>query len=179
METWVNSQHPYRGRIVSLRVGDVRLDDGSLAFREVVEHPGGVAIVPVLGDSVVLIRQYRIAVGRTVVEIPAGKLEGDEDIEHRAGCEVEEETGFRAGRLVPVHPIYASVGYTSEKIHMFLAFDLEKTAQRLDDDERIEPITVPIADLEPRLADGAFEDAKTFVGLHALLAYLKRGDNTG
>ena len=79
METWIDSKTLYEGRVISLRVGHVRMDDGTVAFREVVEHPGGVAVVPVLGDSVILIRQYRVAIGQDILEIPAGKLEGAEE----------------------------------------------------------------------------------------------------
>jgi 8-oxo-dGTP pyrophosphatase MutT (NUDIX family) len=171
-ETWLDSKRLYEGQVVSLRVGHVELEDGAVALREVVEHPGGVAIVPVLGDSVLLIRQYRIAIGRDIIEVPAGKLEGAEPVETRARCELEEETGYRADTWIPLPPIYASVGYTSEKIHMFLALDLEKTVQRLEADERIEIVPVSLTGLPQRLAQGEFEDAKTCVGLHALLAYL-------
>ena len=174
METWIASERIYSGKVVSLRVGDVRMDDGTVAFREVVEHPGGVAVVPVLGDSVVLIRQYRIAVGRDIIEIPAGKLEGDEDPEHRGRCELEEETGYRAGRMVPAGAIYASVGYTSEEIRMYLAFDLEKVGQNLEADECIETVEVPLSEIESRMANSELKDAKTIVGLHLLLDYLRR-----
>ena len=79
--------------------GMARLDDGMEVHREMVVHPGGVGIVPVLDEGVLLIRQYRIAVQRHVLEIPAGRLEGNEDPEHRGRCELEEECGYRAGRL--------------------------------------------------------------------------------
>lgn len=177
MEEWVDSEQVYAGKIVGLRVGEVRLDGGIKAFREVVEHPGGVGIVPVLGDSVVLVRQYRIAVGRDVLEIPAGKREcAGEPVEHRARCELEEETGYRAGRLEPAGSIFASVGYCSEEIFIFLAFDLEKVGQNLEYDEQIELVKVPLADIPRRLAAGEIKDSKTVVGLHALM---KRMENLG
>lgn len=173
MEKWLSSEKLYSGKVVGLRVGEVRLADGSVAQREVVEHPGGAAVVPVLDGCVVLARQYRIAIGHEILEIPAGKLEGEVDPEDRARKELEEETGYRATHMVSAGYIYASVGYTTEKIHMFLAFDLEHVGQKLDIDERIEPVLIPIAELEQRLANGEFEDAKTFVGLTMLLTYLK------
>ena len=83
MEEWIESKKVYDGRIIAVRVGDVRMDDGTVAFREVIEHPGGVAVVPVLGDSVILVRQYRVAIGKEILELPAGKLEGVEDPEER------------------------------------------------------------------------------------------------
>lgn len=172
METWVRTETVYEGRVIGVQVGDVRLDDGTVAFREVVRHPGGVAVVPVLDDAVVLVRQFRIAIGQDILELPAGKLEGAEDPEHRARCELEEEAGYRAGRLVPVGSTFASVGYTSEEIYLYLAFDLEKTGQQLEADERIEIVQLPLAEVRTRLAANAIKDAKTVVGLHALLAYL-------
>jgi ADP-ribose pyrophosphatase len=176
MEEWVNRRTLYEGRVLSLRVGDVRMDDGAVALREVVEHPGGVAVVPVLEDSVILIRQYRIAIGRDILEIPAGKLEGDEDVEHRGRCELEEETGYRAGRMVPAGSIYASVGYSSEVIHLFLAFDLERVGQNLESDECIAIVEVPIGEIEGRIARNELKDAKTIIGLQALLRYRSRQD---
>jgi ADP-ribose pyrophosphatase len=129
-------------------------------------------VVPVFEGQVVLVRQYRVAIDETILEIPAGKLEGAEEPEHRGRCELEEETGYRAGLMVPIAPIYPSVGYTSEKIHMFLAFNLEETAQRLDFDERAEPVLIPLPELAGRLDANEFLDAKTHIGLRALFAYV-------
>lgn len=176
MEKWVDSRQIYAGKVVGLRVGDVQLDHGGTAFREVVEHPGGVGIVPVLDDSVLLVRQFRIAVGREVLEIPAGKREGEsEPVEHRARCELEEETGYRAGRLVPAGSILASVGYCSEEIFIFLAFDLEHVGQNLEFDEQLELVKVPLAEVPDLLASGSIKDSKTVVGLHALMTHLRDG----
>ena len=86
METWVNSETLYEGKIVTLKRGRVRLDDGREAIREVVEHNGGVVIAPRVGDSVVLVRQYRIAIGKELLELPAGKLEGAEEPLERGGA---------------------------------------------------------------------------------------------
>jgi ADP-ribose pyrophosphatase len=138
-----------------------------------VEHGGGVGIVGVVDGSVLLVRQFRIAVGRDVLEIPAGKREdAEEPVEHRALCELEQETGYRAGRLVPAGSILASVGYCSEEIYLFLAFDLEHVGQNLDPDERIEVVRVKLADVPAMLARGEIKDSKTVVGLHLLMEYL-------
>ena len=177
METWIRREIQYKGRIVDIEAGDVRLDDGVEAFREVVRHPGGVAVVPVLNERVILVRQYRIAIGRDILELPAGKLEGEEGTEHRGRSELEEETGYRAGRMIPAGSVFASVGYSSEEIHLYLAFDLEKTVQRLESDERIELVEIPIADIPGQLERNAIQDAKTVVGLNALLDYLGRDDS--
>jgi ADP-ribose pyrophosphatase len=172
METWIDDERAYRGKIVNLRVGRVRMDDGSIATREVVEHPGGVAIVPVLGDSILLIRQYRIAVGKDILEIPAGKLEGPEDTEQRGRAELEEECGYLAGRMVRLGTMYASVGYTSEEIHLYAALDLKEVGQKLEVDERIDVVPVSFEEIKRLIATNELKDSKTIVAVEALFRYL-------
>ena len=177
MEHWESSEVVYRGKLVNLRTGQVRLDDGSTAFREVVEHAGGVGVVPCLGDSVALIRQYRIAIDRDLFEIPAGKLEAGDTPEVRAAAELVEETGYTAGRFVPIGGIYPSCGFLTEKIYLFLAFDLTAGAQRLEADERIEVVHLPLENVRRMLRAHEFEDAKTVAGLYALFDYLAQDGN--
>jgi ADP-ribose pyrophosphatase len=172
MEVWADSNVLYDGRVVRLRVGEVTLDDGSRALREVVEHPGGVCVIPWTGHSVIFVRQFRIAVGDYVLEAPAGKLEGDEDPEYRGRRELEEETGHVAGQMIPAGAFYATVGFCSERIHLYLALGLEKTRQQLDLEERIELVELSLPEVRKRLAAHAFDDAKTALGLHALLQRL-------
>lgn len=176
MEIWKNSEIVYAGDVVRLRVGEVVLDDGSTARREVVEHRGGVCVLPFTGEAVILVRQFRIAIGDYVMEAPAGKLEGGEDPARRAACELEEETGHAAGRLVPAGTMFASVGYCSEEIHLYLALDLRKTARNPDPEERIELVEVPLRDVRGLLARNAVPDGKTVVILHALLRYLEENE---
>lgn len=173
METWFESETVYEGKIVTLKRGRVRLDDGGEAVREVVEHNGGVVIAPCLGDSVVLVRQYRIAVGKELLELPAGKLEGEEEAVERGRIELEEETGYRAGQMIPAGHFYPSCGFLTENLHLFLALDLEKTRQNLEWDEVIEVVEMPLSEVRQRLRAHAFDDAKTIIGLHALLAHVE------
>ena len=179
METWIRSKTIHQGPIFAVRTGEARLDDGTVVHREIVEHEGGVGVVPVVGDRVLLVRQYRIACGKAVLEIPAGRVEGGEDIGHRARCELEEEVGYRAGRLVHVARCHCSPGFTNELDHIFLAFDLEKTQQNLEFDERIEIVELPIADIEDKLEQLEFDDGKTIIGLRELLAYLAKHPEHG
>jgi ADP-ribose pyrophosphatase len=172
METWISRETVYNGKLLRLDRGTVRLDDGREAQREVVVHPGGVAIVPVLGGAVVLVRQFRIAVARDMLEIPAGKFERGDTPEHRARIELEEETGFSPGRLLPIGRMYPSVGFLTEALHLFLAFDLREVGPRPEWDERIEIVKMPIAEVRAGLKAHEFEDGKTRVGLHALLDHL-------
>lgn len=176
METWQDDTIAYRGKIISLRTGNVRLLNGGTAFREVIEHPGGVGVIPYLEseNAFVLIRQFRIALNRSLIECPAGKIEGDDEPEHRGRVELEEETGYRAGRMIPLGHIHPSVGFLNERIHLYLAVDLTPTKQNLEHDEVIELVHIPVAEVHTRLADYSIEDAKTVVGLYRALEYLER-----
>ncbi len=172
METWISRKTVYDGKLLRLDRGTVRIEDGREAQREVIVHPGGVAIVPVIENAVVLVRQFRIAIGRDILEIPAGKFEPDDTPEHRARMELEEETGLSPGQLVPIGRMYPSVGFLTEALHLFLAFDLREVPARPEWDERIEIVKMPIAEVRTRLKSHEFEDGKTRVGLHALLDHL-------
>lgn len=172
-ETWLHSEVIHQGPILRVRTGRVRLEDGTEAYREIVEHGGGVGVVPVLDDRVILVRQFRAAINAEVLEIPAGRLEPGEDPERRAHAELEEECGYRAGQLVHVASCYCSPGFTNERDEIYLAFDLEKTEQKLEFDERVEIVEIPLAELEARLAKLEFDDAKTVIGLRELQVHLR------
>jgi ADP-ribose pyrophosphatase len=176
MEVWRESKLVFEGTVINLRVGEVTLDDGAPAYREVVEHKGGVCILPFTGTSVVLVRQFRIAMGEYVLEAPAGKVEAhDAHPEARAAAELEEECGFRAGQLISTGITYASVGYCTERIHNFLALDLVRTARNLDPEERIELVEIPLDEVRAMLTRHEIPDAKTIVLLHALFNHLEGG----
>nr|VFJ68284.1 MAG: 8-oxo-dGTPase [Candidatus Kentron sp. DK] len=166
MEKWIDRKEIYQGTVFSVQTGKVELDDGIITHREVVRHRGGVAIVPVLDDSIIFVRQYRIAIERDILEIPAGLMEKGEPPEAAARRELREETGFEAGTLLPGPQCYASCGYTDEKFHLYLALDLKKAVRKLDFDERLEEVILPLEEVERRIAEGEFEDAKTLIGLY-------------
>jgi len=174
METWITKKEIHKGKIFSLWGGKVSLDNGDTAVREYVRHPGGVAIVPVVDNNVILIQQFRIAIGREVIELPAGLLEPEEEPIQCAARELEEELGYRARELVPLASFYSSVGFADERMHIFLAVEPEKTKLKRDPDERIREIFMPTEMIADRLAAQAFEDAKTIIGLREFLAYLER-----
>ncbi len=178
MEKWIRRERPFTGQIFSLVVGEVALDDGRTARREIIEHNGGVAIAPVLDDAVILIRQFRIAIGKTILELPAGRLEGDEEPEKRARLELAEETGYRAGKMRLAHTCFSAAGFTNEPMRIFLAFDLEWVGQNLEEEERIELVRLPLADIQEWLVSGKIEDAKTLIGLNALLLHLAQTSDT-
>ena len=173
METWIRRKTVYEGRMFRVDSGRVRLDDGTETGRDVIVHPGAVGIVPVIDGRVILVRQYRVAVERgDMLEIPAGTLEPGDTPEQRAQFELAEEIGFVAGKLLPAGAVFPSVGILTERIHLFLAFDLRPESRDADGDERIEIVQMALDDARARLLAGHFEDAKTVVGLHALFAHL-------
>jgi len=173
MEKWQSKKVIHKGPIVTLHAGNVMLDNGKLAYREVITHSGGVVIVPVFGDDVILIRQFRIALEKEVLELPAGKLEINEPPLQCAHRELEEEVGYKANTMILASEYYSSVGYADEKAYVFLAFDLEKTEQRLEEDERIVVEKYPISDIKRMLKERIIEDAKTIIGLRELIAHIE------
>ncbi len=141
---------------------------GSDVVRDVIEHRGAAVVLPLLDDGrVVLIRNVRHTVGKVLWELPAGTLEAGEAPSACAAREVEEETGYRAGTLVPLTDFFASPGILNERMHGFLATDLEQSAQSLDHDEEIEVFPIPQWQVRDMIKDGHIEDAKTI----ALLLY--------
>jgi ADP-ribose pyrophosphatase len=160
----------YTGSRISLEVHHLERDtDGRLFKREVVVHPGAVVILPMLDDdTVVLIRNERYVVGKRLVELPAGTLEKGEVPLNCAGRELQEETGYLAGKIEPLMSFYASPGVISEKLYGFIATKLQKTMTNLDDGEEIETLATPFDRAIDMIRDGEIEDAKT-IGI--LLAY--------
>lgn len=162
---------------MNLRVDEVRLaPDGRPARREVVEHPGAVAVVPLTPDcQVVMVRQYRYAVGEELLEIPAGTMQAGEEPEACARRELGEETGGRARSLELLGTIFTSPGFCSEVMHIFLARleDGPGGQPQPDEDERLEPVTLPLGEVVELARAGRLRDAKTVAGL--LLAAARVG----
>lgn len=164
-EETVSSATIYRGTILHFKSTTVRLPSGRLHTREIVEHPGAVALIPVLGDTIVLIRQYRLAVGRTIYELPAGTLNTGEDPDICAAREITEETGYRARKLDKIFQCYLAPGYSTELMHFYVATELEAGPQRLDEDEEIRVYPTPIDEALAMVRRNEIMDAKTAVGL--------------
>ncbi len=160
----------YRGKILNLRVDDVRLSNGAAAKREYVEHRGGAAVLAVKDGEAYFVRQYRYAYRESLIEIPAGKLEAGEDPMRAAARELEEETGLKAKSITPFGVIYPSPGYTNEKLYIFLATDLEEGQAHPDEDEFLRCIKMPIDSALKMIDSGEMTDAKT---CYALLRYAR------
>lgn len=165
-ERVVRSRRVYDGRVVSLRVDEVVLPSGRAATREIVEHRGAVAVVPVIGDSdVLLVRQYRGATGGTLLEIPAGTLEPDEQPEQALHRELAEEIGMRAARLEHLAAFYPSPGFLTEVVQLYLATGLSPHRLEAEEDEDLEVVRVSLGEARAMVDRGEIRDAKSIIGL--------------
>lgn len=162
----MSGQDPFRGRIVTLRIETHRLPDGRTADFEVVRHPGGAAVLPILPDGrLVLIRQLRPVVGETLWEIPAGRLEPGEAPETCVRRELREEAGYAAGRLEKLGEMLTAPGFCDEVVHLFVARDLQPVECAPEEDEVIEAIPVPLAEALAMVRRGEIRDGKTQLAL--------------
>lgn len=174
-EKVVSDDLKWQGRIFSAHVLDVVAGDGSTGYREIVRHCGGAGVVAVDEERrVCLVRQYRVAVGRMTLEIPAGKLDASEGAEVCAARELAEETGLRARSLSHLVSDYGSIGFTDEHTEVFLARDLVRGEAAPDDGELISCVWVPLDDAVDAVLSGLIKDGKTVAGLLAAKALLDR-----
>ena len=167
----------HQGFVITVVEGEFEAPDGSRMRRDVVHHPGAVAVVPLDGDEVVLVRQYRAALDAGLLEIPAGKRDvAGEEPRVTAIRELEEEVGFTTESVVPIARFYNSPGFCDEYSHVFLATDLRPvTLNRQGIEEESMTIErVALDDVPGLIAAGEIEDAKTVIGLLASLRHLGR-----
>ena len=164
----------YQGRVIRL-VREVLEVRGRRVERETILHPGAVVIVPVLGSSeLVMVRQYRRAVNRVLLELPAGTLEPGERREACARRELLEETGWRAARLRPLCRFYAAPGFLSEELTVFLGTGLTQEAVHPEADELVAPVLLTLSQALAKIRSGAIRDAKTIIGLLFAQRQLRR-----
>ncbi len=167
-ERTVGSKTVYAGRVVTFRLDEVELANGKRVQREIVQHRGGVALVAFDSDGkLLLVRQHRAPAGETLLELPAGTLEADEDPAVCARRELEEETGYTADQLEHLVGFYLAPGYSTEFLHVYLARELREASAEQDEDEDIELVREPLETALQRIARGEIRDAKTVAGLLA------------
>ena len=168
-EKTLSQEYHFKGHIMAARLDKVELPNGHTAAREVCEHLGGVGVLPIDKDgNIILVRQYRYPYDEIMLEIPAGKLDHGDD-EDAADCglrELKEETGCMAGRIVPLGCIYPSPGFLTEVVHLFAALDLTDGEMQPDEDEFVEVVRLPIAEVEAMAERNEIRDAKTLVALY-------------
>ncbi|MCS7174278.1 NUDIX domain-containing protein [Pseudothermotoga sp.] len=156
------SRTVFAGKIITVKVDQVELGNGRTSSREVVLHPGAVAVLPLFeSGEVVLVKQFRYPIGEELLEVPAGKLDRDESTDECALRELREETGLLSRKLSYLGFIYTSPGFSSEKIHLYLAEDLMQLEQQLDPDEILETVKLPLNEAVRMCQEGKINDAKT------------------
>jgi ADP-ribose pyrophosphatase len=163
-ERTLSSERLYEGRTVSLRIDSVASDrdPSTTRRREVIEHPGAAVIIPQRDpDSLVLVRQWRHAAGRRMWEVPAGALDPNETLQACAARELQEETGFTAGRLTPLFSGYSAPGFSAEVLHFFHATELIPGESRPDEGEELLVRDFSLEELRAALQAGELFDVKT------------------
>ena len=173
-ERTVSSEYVYRGQMVNLRLDTVQLPSGRTTRREIVEHQPVVSIVAVdERENVLLVRQYRKAAGKELLEIPAGGVDEGEDLEAAVRRELREETGYSAEKLERLTGIFSSPGFCTEYMHIFLATGIRPGAQTPAEDETIEVVLTPLAEIPGLISKEQIRDAKSVVGLLTLFWRLR------
>lgn len=167
-EKTISSEYIYKGKIINLRKDTVELSGGKSGVREVVEHEGAAAVIPITNQKeIILVEQYRKAPDKNLLEIPAGKLENGEDPKECALRELQEEIGKGAGEIHSLLHFYSSPGFCSEIIYLFAALDLYESKQKQDFNEIFEIHTFSLEKAVEMIEKGFINDAKTVIGIYA------------
>jgi ADP-ribose diphosphatase len=173
LEETIESRLAFQGVFLRLYQDKVRAADGHVGVREYVKHPGAVTVVPLLDNGhVVLERQYRYPLRRSMIEIPAGKIDPGESLLTCAQRELREETGYNAATWIHLGGFHNAFGYSDERIDIFLARDLTADTSKQDDGEVIEVFTAPWQDIAGWIRTGQVTDVKTIIGIAWLEKWL-------
>ena len=165
-EKTIGTERIYEGKILNLRRDRVTVRDGKTSTREIVEHDGGVVIAALTDDGKIpMVRQFRKAAERAVLELPAGKLEKGEDPMEAAFRELREETGYSAARMTHMTEAYSSIGYSTEVLHFYLATGLSPGETDFDEGEAIEAYEYTVGEALDMVMGAKIEDAKTIAGI--------------
>lgn len=165
-EIQVESKQIFEGKVITVTLDTVEVSNGNLATREVVHHNGGAGVVAVnTKGEIALIKQFRYALGKILIEIPAGKIEPGEDPFNTALRELEEEAAVTAQRIVPFGEIIPTCGYCTEIIYLYLATGLNPSVQNLDEDEFVEVFWIPLEQAAKMVMDGEITDSKSALGI--------------
>ncbi len=169
-EKTLSSRTIFEGRTVKLRIDTVRTADGRESTREVVEHSDCIAVIAVdENDNVLLERQYRKAIEKELLEIPAGGIDPGEDAEEAVRREMQEETGYLTQKVERLGGFYSTPGYCTEYLHLYLATELTPSQLYAEDTAGISLIRVPVSEIPELLTSGKIEDGKSIAGLHMYL----------
>lgn len=177
-EVTLSTKPIFQGKIISLQVDEVRLPGGGVATREIVRHPGAVAVLALHNNKMIVVEQYRKPLGKSQVEIPAGKLDAGEEPAAAARRELEEETGFRCGSLELIGSFYTSPGFADELIHLYAAEGLESGKPNPDEDEYLDCFAVTLDEAKALIRQGKMSDAKTITAVYAWQLHQLTGSYT-
>ncbi len=164
-ERTISSRRPWTGRRIGIRIDEVERDDGRRTTREIVEHPGAVAMLAWDGERLAMVRQWRHATGQVLLEIPAGTLEPGEPPDETARRELAEEVGLAAATWARGPSFYTAPGFCTELMHLYLATDLTDAPSLADPEEQLEPSWLTLADAVAAIDDGRIADAKSMAGI--------------
>ncbi|AQZ47805.1 ADP-ribose pyrophosphatase [Paenibacillus larvae subsp. pulvifaciens] len=174
-EVTLSTKSIYQGKIINVEVQEVKLPNGETSKREIVRHPGAVAVIAIRDGKMLVVDQYRKPLGRCEVEIPAGKLDPGEDPLDAAKRELEEETGYKAENLKLVHSFYTSPGFADELIHLYFTDQLTKGTLQLDEDEFLENDAITLEEAKAYIAEQRISDAKTILAVYVWEQHIQRG----
>jgi ADP-ribose pyrophosphatase len=174
-EVTIKSETIYQGNIITLQVDHVKLPNGNTATREIVKHPGAVAVLALTDDKMLVVEQYRKPLEKSQVEIPAGKLEPGEDPLEAAKRELEEETGYTCNTIRHICSFYTSPGFADEIMHLYVAENLVKSSMNLDEDEFLECEAITLEQAQQYIRKQRISDAKTITAVYAWQVYKLTG----
>ena len=175
-EKTISSEQIFSGKVVRLQVDEVELPNGKTSRREIIKHPGAVAVIAITPEQkMVMVEQYRKALEKAIIEIPAGKLEPGEEPALTARRELEEETGYECQNLELILSFYTSPGFADELVHLYLATGLTKKEQpaACDEDEFVEVLEITVEEAEQYLKEQRIHDAKTAYAVQYMKMKLK------
>ena len=165
-EDKISSTQIFSGKLIDLYLDNVRLPNGKKSTREWIDHPGAVCLVPILDNGdILLIRQFRYGPRGEFIEIPAGKIDKNEDPLKCGLRELEEETGYKSNKLTFLTNIHPAIGFSNEKMWMYLAEELELSKKKLDEDEFLELLPTPLNKALEWVFSGKITDVKTIIGI--------------
>ncbi|WP_274364432.1 NUDIX hydrolase [Paenibacillus thermotolerans] len=166
-EPTIGTKQVFKGRIISLQVDEVLLPGGATSTREIIKHPGAVAVIALVDGKLLTVEQYRKPLEKFQVEIPAGKLDAGEDPAEAARRELREETGYTCETMTLLHSVPTSPGFADEIVHIYVADGLTPGEAQPDEDEYLSAEALSMADAERYIAEGRISDAKTIIAYYA------------